>query len=1032
MKNTLRKTLSLFLAFTLLCSLGLTAAASEAMGEDLTSKGTLLNQKTQLSTNVFWSTAYSDLRTENVVTYEPNADVTPIVTFGDSLTTRTTVTSAARALESQGYRVAAGINGDFFNTSNGLPIGILVSEGEVLSSDGGYYAMGFRKDGSAVIGKPGLSISANLGYQGSDSSGYFTDIIRTVAGINKARVSTGGIYLYTYDFNNRHTTGNTEAGVDVLCTIVDGSLSIGGTMTLVVDQVIEATSATAIGPDQIVLSANALSNTYYTDALRNIPVGATVTVTVSAANEAWNDVQYAVGALYSLVQDGAVVSGLPSGVNPRTAVGVTADGTVVFYTIDGRRSGHSIGASLSQVAQRMIELGCVAAIGLDGGGSTTITVTQPDDTTAATINRPSDGSERAVANHLFLVATNEPTGELGHFYVQADNAYVLAGSKVEISAAAVDTNYIPMDEDYDYDLEASDGELDGNILTTPKRGGEITVTASSGRREGSTTVYAIEDPTDVVIRDSSGTALTTLNAATGTTTQLAATAAYNHISLKADPEAFTWEVTGDIGTVDEHGLFTAAAPGTGTITVSAGRARVSIPVTVSSSGTVSAGGVMEVESFEGSTTIFRGSGSNMDFSLNHSADTVRMGRGSARVDYTLTEADGGFGAGAYTSQWRAVKSTVIDRSTYNALHMWVYGDGSGNILSLLCSNGTKGYLTGGSVTLDFTGWKQVTFANLGDWYEILGLQVSVPATAAGEGLVYADTPRTGTIYIDHITATASGTPDNAAPVVSASLDNSLWQVTASVADAVDGILPAGSVTVTYNGAPYGSYDPATGLVTVALPGPGESHEAMRITITARDLSGNIGRASVDVEPYGVDHKFTDINDYWAATYVDFLYNANITTGYADGTFRPNDNISRQQFAVMLYRYLGLDGTQYESVTLPFADNASIGDYALTAVKALYTEGIINGSTGSDGRLYFNPGGSLTRAQAAAMIGRTQEKGYAIVDLTFSDTASIPAYATYYIQTMAAQGVISGYADGTFQPGANITRGQMAKILYNLM
>ena len=293
------------------------------------------------------------------------------------------------------------------------------------------------------------------------------------------------------------------------------------------------------------------------------------------------------------------------------------------------------------------------------------------------------------------------------------------------------------------------------------------------------------------------------------------------------------------------------------------------------------------------------------------------------------------------------------------------------------------------MTLDFTGWKQVTFANLGDWYEILGLQVSVPATAAGEGLVYADTPRTGTIYIDHITATASGTPDNAAPVVSASLDNSLWQVTASVADAVDGILPAGSVTVTYNGAPYGSYDPATGLVTVALPGPGESHEAMRITITARDLSGNIGRASVDVEPYGVDHKFTDINDYWAATYVDFLYNANITTGYADGTFRPNDNISRQQFAVMLYRYLGLDGTQYESVTLPFADNASIGDYALTAVKALYTEGIINGSTGSDGRLYFNPGGSLTRAQAAAMIGRTQEKGYAIVELTFSDTASSP-------------------------------------------
>ena len=67
-----------------------------------------------------------------------------------------------------------------------------------------------------------------------------------------------------------------------------------------------------------------------------------------------------------------------------------------------------------------------------------------------------------------------------------------------------------------------------------------------------------------------------------------------------------------------------------------------------------------------------------------------------------------------------------------------------------------------------------------------------------------------------------------------------------------------------------------------------------------------------------------------------------------------------------------------------------------------------------------------------MIGRTQEKGYASVDLTFTDAAKIPAYATAYIQTMAAQGIISGYTDGSFKPNNPITRGQMAKILYNLM
>ena len=1012
MKKFLCKTLSLFLVFSLLCSLGLTAAASDALGDDLTARDTLLNRETELSTNVFWSSSYSDLRTENLVTYTPNRDVTPLVTFGGSLTARTTVTAAARELEAQGYRVVAGINGDFFNTSNGLPIGILVSDGKLLSSDAGYYAIGFREDGSAVIGKPGLSVTADLGYQLADSSGYASQVIRTITGVNKARVSTGGIYLYTYEFNDRHTTGNTEAGVDVICTVTDGSLAIGSTLTAVVEQVTEtAGTATAIGPDQIVLSANALSSAYHTDALRNIPAGAEITLTITAADEDWNDVVYASGALYSLVEDGSVVSGLPSGQNPRTAVGVKRDGTVIFYTIDGRRSGHSIGATLSQVAQRLIELGCVAAVGLDGGGSTTLTVTQPDDTAVSTVNRPSDGSERKVTNHLFLVANSEPSGRLDHFYVQADYDYVLAGSRVEISAAAVDTNFIPMDGDYR--LDASAGELDGSILTTPARGGDITVTASHGRQEGSTVVHAIADPTDLAIRNASGTALTSLETTLGAVTALTATAAWNHISLKADAEAFTWEVDGKIGTIDEKGNFTATAPGSGTITVSAGRTELSIPVTVS--GTVSSGGVMAVEDFEGSTTIFRGSGSSMDFSLNHTADTVRMGRGSARVDYTLTET--GASQGAYTAEWRASRTTSIDTGAYTALHMWVYGDGSGNQLSLLCGSGAEAYSVQPVTTLDFTGWKQVTVPIAAGAFAIQGLQVSGAA------------PAEGTVYIDQITATASAVPDNTPPAITLTPGGST--LTATVADDVDGLLSRSAISVTWDGAEQDfTYDPDTGALSTSLISDGRPH---RVTVTAYDASGNIGRASYDV-PTSADWvpSFTDTQDYWAASYVDFLYSAGITTGYDDGTFRPNQNISRQQFAVMLFRYLGLDGSQYANVTLPFADSGSIGDYALTAVKALYSEGIISGSAGSDGKLYFNPGASLTRAQAAAMIGRTQEKGYATVELTFSDASAIPAYAAFYIQTMAAQGVLSGYADGTFLPGANITRGQMAKILYNLM
>lgn len=1020
MKHLFQKTVAMFLAMALLSSMSLPAAASEALGEDLTVKDTLLHEETQLSTNVFWSSSYSDLRTENLITYTPNEKVTPIVTYGDVLTDRSTISSMAKKLEAADYRVVAGINGDFYNVNTGLPIGIVITEGQIRSSDAGYYAIGFREDGTAVLGKPGVKVTADLGYREDDGSGISGEVIRQITAVNKARVATGGIYLYTYDFNSKHTTGTTEAGVNVVCTIEDGQLSIGGTMTLTVEQVLETATALSIRPDQVVLSANLQSDDYQVNSLRNIPVGTEITLSVSAASDEWNDVEYAIGALYSLVQNGAVSSGLEAGAAPRTAVGQKPDGTLVFYTIDGRKSGHSIGATMSQVAQRLIELGCTTALCLDGGGSTTLAVTAPDSLAAERVNTPSDGAERAVSNQIFLVADNEPSGKLSHFYVSADYNYVLAGSKVNISASAVDTNYIPMDRDYDLDTSA--GELDGNVLTTPGRGGEITVTAESGKKKGTTTVYAIANPTDVAIRNSSNTIITTLNTAPGTTTALTGSAAYNHISLKADAEAFDWEVTGGIGTIDQSGNFTATTPGTGTITATAGGKTATVNVTVSNMA------LQTVEDFEGTSTIFDGSyGDNLWFSRSTDMETVCLGRASGKLDYTLTEAMG------YAAEWNAYGGTAVNNTLYTKLNMWVYGDNSGNVLSLVYSDGAKEYLTREITTLNFSGWKQVSVSTEGDAFKIQGLRISAPVSYDEEGLAHVGTSLGGTIYMDHIVASFGETVDNKPPVVTAALDQENWAVTASISDAVDGVLPKSAVSVAYNGAEMDfTYDASTGRLTWALPGPGETHEAMRVTVTARDASGNIGRASVDVEPYGVAHKFTDIGGYWAATYVDFLYNSGVTTGYSDGSFRPNQNITRAQFAVMLYRYLGLDESKYANVNLPFADNSQIADYAIPAIKALYTEGIINGSTGKDGRVYFNPNASLTRAQAATMIGRTQEKGYATVSLTFSDAGKIPAYAASYIQTMVAQGIISGYEDGSFKPNNNITRGQMAKILYNLM
>lgn len=1002
MKKIFSRALSALLSLSILVALTCPALASQAMGDDLTAADTLLNRQTQLSTNVFWSTAYSDYRTENLVTYTPNEAVRPIVTYGGALTDRNTVSKTAAALESEGYRVVAGINGDFYNVGNGLPIGVVITKGRLRSSDGGYHAVGFRADGTAVFGKPGLSASVQ-GYLLNSETGERAEFVRKIAAVNKARTNAG-IYLYTYDFNGSHTTGNTQPGVDVICALPENAfLSVGETIELTVEQVLEAEKATAVESGHAVLSANLDAGDWSVGALRGLAPGDVISLSISAADPAWNDVDYAVGALYSLVENGAVVSGLQPGSNPRTAIGQRADGSVIFYTIDGRKSGHSIGATMTQIAERLIELGCVTAYCLDGGGSTTLTVTKPTDTAAKTINTPSDGGERAVSNQIFLVASNRPTGELSHFHVSADHPYVLAGSRVNISAAAIDTNYIPMQQDCA--LYASAGTMEGSVLTTPLEGGEITVTAESAGSQGSTVIHAITAPDDVAIRDASNAIIQSLSVAPGVTVQLHGSAAYHHFSLKADPEAFSWSLEGDIGSIDENGLFTAGTPGTGRITVSAGVRQASIEVTVAERH------LETLEDFEGQTTIFRGMGKGMNFSLVKNTDSARLGRAAGRIEYDLSEGD---------ARWNATAAPRTVSAAYTGLNLWVYGDGSGNHFSLLYGPEGEEPQTLPVTTLDFTGWKQISVSGFATPMTIRGM------TLSGTG--------SGTIYLDHITATFDGIVDNAAPVITAELDQENWTVSGAVSDAVDGILPAENISMTVNGSPLGEYDPATGRFTISLPGPGESGDALRITVTAKDASGNIGRTSVDTPAYGAptDHAFTDTAEHWAADYADFLYSAGVTTGYADGTFRPNQNVSRAQFAVMLYRYLGLDEVKYAEVSLPFADLGAIPGYALPAVRALYAEGVVNGSGGKDGKLYFNPGGSLTRAQAAAMIGRTQAKGFALAENTFTDAASIPAYARDYIRSMTSQGVISGYGDGSFRPHSPITRGQMAKILYTLM
>jgi exopolysaccharide biosynthesis protein len=102
-----------------------------------------------------------------------------------------------------------------------------------------------------------------------------------------------------------------------------------------------------------------------------------------------------------LLRDGQIVPHKDEARHPRTVVGVNSTGDrLILLTVDGRRPGVSIGMSYQELAETMLELGAYQAVNLDGGGSTTLIMRDPEDGSFDTINQPSDGKLRPVANVL--------------------------------------------------------------------------------------------------------------------------------------------------------------------------------------------------------------------------------------------------------------------------------------------------------------------------------------------------------------------------------------------------------------------------------------------------------------------------------------------------------------------------------------------------------------------------------------------------------------------------------------------------------
>ena len=420
-------------------------------------------------------------------TYTPGGTALPVLTYGSYVFGRESTSSMVKTgqalSENEDLRFVGAINGDFFSMQTGIPLGVMIDGGEILTSDAGERAFGIRADGSYVIGDPALQITL----QRTAADGVVQTL--PVAHINKYP-AVWGAYLCTPAHGK--TTHSTVAGTEYVFRLDEGTFSVGGTVRATLTEIRENTKDSEIPADGFVICLDPACT--HAKAYSALAVGESVTLSVTAA-EGWEDVTFALGGGDVLVTDGIAHTSdedYPDTdhakiANPRTAVGYTDDGRMLFFAVDGRTAS-SRGMTLPELAETMAGLGCIGALNLDGGGSTTVLV-RGGSGRMELVNVPTDGGERKISNAVLFADTAVSDGVPYFAVLTPDDPLIFGGAPIDFDCVLYDRSFSPVTvENTQVTWSAVGGTVDGNGVFVPDGTGQqpmsvtaevrITVTAS--------------------------------------------------------------------------------------------------------------------------------------------------------------------------------------------------------------------------------------------------------------------------------------------------------------------------------------------------------------------------------------------------------------------------------------------------------------------------------------------------------------------------------------------------------------------------
>ena len=353
----------------------------------------------------------------HVIAVDPKAPDVRI----DTVLADDSLVSAGETPSSMALRTGAvaGINADYFDIGNtNEPLGIVVRSGELLHAPNAHSAFVITRDRRVLMMPLGFSGSAQVGT---------TPVL--LEGINEYPPRSG-VSLIMPQFGVLHAA---EGVTIAQLSLLDAGASASRYR---IDSVLAADHQLPRGY-ALAISSPAL------ETIGTPQIGDVVTITQTSDPEIQTFAAAAGGGPLILHQGQPYdEADAPAAAEGRTRIPISgaalrADGTLLLIEVDGREPLHSIGLTRAEFASFLLALGTTEAVSFDGGGSSALVARRLGERNPSLRSQPSDGSERPVADGIF-VYSDAPVGPPARLVVHPAAVRAFTGSRVALISAVTD------------------------------------------------------------------------------------------------------------------------------------------------------------------------------------------------------------------------------------------------------------------------------------------------------------------------------------------------------------------------------------------------------------------------------------------------------------------------------------------------------------------------------------------------------------------------------------------------------------------